>query len=542
MARLLKVRDSVILFAVLLLGAALRLYGLGAKPLWYDEIGFIAHALKELSFMQQPVANYKIPFIILLKAWIGVFGIGAFAVRMLPVFFGIASVFLVYRLGKKIFDAHVALIASFLLSISCFHIYLSRQLKHYSFLVFLVLLSFIYFLDFFERKKTRMLIANLLLNILIVCTHPFGFCIIAVQFIHVICLHRVMDGREVKRWFYFQLPLVLFLGLWAWVLAAEKDYFKAILWWVRQPDLQSLAETFSTFCCGGPRYGLDALDPALFSPSIALPVMRLFGVLLILGLVRIFSQLTKGHQALVVIWLGAPIGFSFLFSRLFFPVYLIKDFLIFLPAFCLIVAKGIYHKRQIFTLPIVALISLLTIAPLMAMYKADINVDWQKAVRFIKDNDFKDDDIVIMATTKEAVSFMYYVSGADKEALKDMLIFGKFEGGRWKESFWYKDHFIITFGIEQDQGEAGDQHSGRGINTMHSLDYITNDFDRKVLQREDVIRSNRQLWLLVSRWEDDANHSAEPLRDKLQTYVKLTLSEKVGGIKIYRFSPATGKN
>jgi len=62
--------------------------GLLQKPLWYDEIGFFAHALKGFDFMLQSVANYKIPYIILLKGWIAVFGMGVFATRLLSVMLG----------------------------------------------------------------------------------------------------------------------------------------------------------------------------------------------------------------------------------------------------------------------------------------------------------------------------------------------------------------------------------------------------------------------------------------------------------------------
>ena len=532
-----KNKSVLILCAVIALGLILRLYNLTAKPLWYDETGFIAHALKGLDFMMHPVAIYKIPYIILLKVWIAVFGIGAFATRLLSVLFGIASIALTYKLGKNLFNAGVGLIASFLLSISSFHIYHSQQVKHYSFLLFLVLLSFVFFIDFLKRKKSGILIVNLLLNILIVCTHPFGISVVLVQLFYVIGIHRSLDRDQLKRWLCFQLPLALFLGLWACVLIAGGAYFKAILWWVRLPTIQSLIDTFRTFSYGGPAYGLSSLEYTSFPPGIAGAMMLAFGIFFIRGFFLTFSQQAKSHQVFAVIWLVVPIVSIFLFSYLFSPVYLIKDFLFFLPAFYLIVAKGIYHKRRWFSLTILVIIFLLNIIPLKTMYSASINVDWQKAVRFIKDNDLKDDDIIIMATTKEVVSFMYFLSNADKAALKDMLIFGKFEGGRWQESFQYKNHFIITFGIEQNQGKAGYRDPDAGLNMMHSLSYITSDFDRKVMQQESIINSNRQIWLLISRWEDDANGSARVLSDKLKMYFELTLINKVGGIKIYRFKP-----
>jgi mannosyltransferase len=531
-----KCKVTLILSAVLMLGAVLRLYGLTAKPLWYDETAFIAHALKDMGFMLHSVANYKMPYIILLKFWIAVFGMGAFAVRILSALFGIASILLVYKLGKSLFNTGTALIASFLLSISCFHIYHSQQVKHYSFFVFLVLLSFIYFIDFLERKKPNVLAFNLLLNVLIVCTHPFGLSVIAAQFLYVICVHRAIDGKQLKKWLFFQLPLVLFLGLWAWILFAGRNNLKAILWWARPPAIQNLIDTFSTFVYGGPAYGLSSLEYVSFPPIITSALMLIFGFFFVRGLVLIFCQQAKSHQAFVVIWLVLPVALSFLFSYLFFPVYLIKNFLIFSPAFYLIVARGIYYGRRLVPGVILAVILLLNIVPLRTMCSAKINVDWEKAVRFVKGHELKVDDIFIIATTKEVVPFMYYLSGADKAALKDLLIFGKFEADRWQESFRYKDHFVITLGSERVAGKDEYRDPGTGLNIMYNSDYIVSDFDKKVMQHEDIIKSHRQIWLLVSAWAGDV-YGSRTLSDRLGTRFKLTLVNEVGGIKIYRFSP-----
>jgi 4-amino-4-deoxy-L-arabinose transferase-like glycosyltransferase len=521
---------------VILLGTILRLYGLTVKPLWYDETGFIAHALKDLGFMSHAVANYKLPYIILLKIWISFFGIGAFATRILSVLLGIASIFLIYQLGKRLFNTSTALIASFLLSISSFHIYHSQQVKHYSLLVFLVLLSFIYLVDFFKGRKSSILLLNLLLNILIVCTHPFGLSIVAVQMLYVLCAHRTIDGKQLKEWFYFQLPLAFFLGLWAWVLFAGRNNLRAILWWVQPPATQNLMDTFSTFIYGGPAYGLSSLEHVSFPPVITGVLMLMFCFFFVRGLVLIFCQEAKSHQVFVVIWLALPIALSFLFSYLFFPVYLIKNFLIFLPAFYLIVARGIAYRRPWISGVILVAVLLLNIVPLRAMFRAKINVDWEKAVHFVKRHEVKDDDIFIIVTTKEIVSFMYYLGGADRAALKDVLIFGKFENNLWQESFQYKDHFIITLGSERYAGKDEYRDFGAGSNILYNSDYIVSDFDKKVMRHEDIIKSHRQIWILISRWAGTV-YDNRVFVDKLNPYYELTLAKEVKGIKIFRFSP-----
>jgi hypothetical protein len=282
-------------------------------------------------------------------------------------------------------------------------------------------------------------------------------------------------------------------------------------------------------------YGLSTLGSVLLPSASAMGIMRVCAVFLILGIFLIFRRQAQGYQAFVLIWLLVPIALSFLFSYLFFPVYLIKDFLIVLPAFYLVLARGIYYKNRAFSLTILAIIFLLHINPLMKMYDASINVDWQKAVRFIKGNDLKDNDIIIMATTKEIVSFMYYLSDADKAALRDILIFGKFENGRWRESFRYKGYSVITLGSERTQVKGKYHDPGFGINKIYKAGYITADFDKKVMQ-EDILNSNRQIWLLISMWAGDAYYS-QAMSDRLKTHFEPTLAEEAGGIKIYRFRP-----
>jgi len=518
------------------LGAALRLYGLTAKPLWYDEIGFFAHALKGFDFMLQSVANYKIPYIILLKGWIAVFGMGVFATRLLSVMLGVASIFLTYQLGKRLFISGPALIAAFLLSISCFDIYHSQQVKHYGLLTVIVLFSFILFLDFFEKKKPGLLIVNLLLNVLAVCTHPFGISAVLIQVFYVIFMRRSIRIGQLKQWLYFQLPLVLFLGLWSWVLFTGRSNFKAILWWSRPPALRGLIDTFSTFIYGGPAYGLSSLENLSFPPGVANALMLIFGFSFARGIFIIMNQKDNSRQKFVVIWLTLPIVLSLVFSYLFFPVYFIKNFLFFLPAFFLIVARGVYYKRKLIPGVILVAVLLLNIVPLRTMYNAKVNVDWEKAVHFVKAHELKADDIFIIATTKEVVSFMYYFADAEQAALKDILIFGKFEANYWQKSFQYRDHLIITLGSERNAGKDGFRDPGPGLNLKYSLDYIMSDFDKEIMRHEDIIRSNRQIWILISQWAGEA-YGSRVFIEKLNMYYKLTFAKELGGINVYRLNP-----
>ncbi len=522
--------------AILLLGLALRLYGLTLKPLWYDEIVFFAHAVKGWDFMFHPVSIYKMPYIILLKSWTAVFGMDIFSARLLSVMLSVTSVILTYYLGRMLFNRKSALIASLFLAISCFDIYHAQQLKHYELLNVLVLSSCICFFAYLEKKKPAALSANVLFNILSVCTHPFGISIVFVQFIYVFCMRREIENRQLRQWRRFQLPLLFFLGIWAMVLCAGKQNFEGILWWSRPPLLRNLIETYTTFVYGGPAYGLSSLEYTVFPVTITVSLMLVFGGLFLRGIFAIAGKGADRRQAFVVIWLVLPLLMSFIFSYLFFPVYFIKNFLFFLPAFYLIVARGACFKRKLASGSLITAILLLNILPLRVMYNAKINVDWKEAVRFIKNNGLSPNDIFVVATTKEVAPFMYYLYDGEQEGIRDVFIFGKFEKNAWQDLFIHKDHIVVALASEKDIDKCAARDPGPGLNKIYRSGYLVSEFDKKFLRNQEIVKSRKPVWVLISKWAGDA-HGKRVFIDKLSKDYKLACSGEPGGVAVYRFVP-----
>src|SRR3990167_4926541 len=83
-------------------------------------------------------------YYILVHYWTKIFGLSEFKLRFFSAIFGIASIYMIFLLGKTIFNEKVGLIAAFILSINHQHIYYSQEARNYSFLVFLALLSAYY--------------------------------------------------------------------------------------------------------------------------------------------------------------------------------------------------------------------------------------------------------------------------------------------------------------------------------------------------------------------------------------------------------------
>lgn len=133
---------------ILLLAIGLRLINLGGRALWYDEAFAVLFAEKGLSAMiygtLTPVAGgaadiHPLLYYSALNVWMHFFGESAFAVRLLSVVFGVATVALIYLLAKTLFDEKTGLIAALINAIAPFHVQYSQETRMYALLGLLLM-------------------------------------------------------------------------------------------------------------------------------------------------------------------------------------------------------------------------------------------------------------------------------------------------------------------------------------------------------------------------------------------------------------------
>jgi len=133
---------------ILLLAIGLRLINLGGRALWYDEAFAVLFAEKGLSAMiygtLTPVAGgaadiHPLLYYSTLNVWMHFFGESAFAVRLLSVVFGAATVALIYLLAKTLFDEKTGLAAALITAIAPFHVQYSQETRMYALLGLLLL-------------------------------------------------------------------------------------------------------------------------------------------------------------------------------------------------------------------------------------------------------------------------------------------------------------------------------------------------------------------------------------------------------------------
>jgi uncharacterized membrane protein len=147
---------TLILIAIILLGTALRFYGLAEESLWTDEIISLNHA-------QQPTFSKVIDSVIaieltppgyylLLSQWIGSFGTSEFSLRFLPALFDIGSIILIFIIGKKLSSTRISLMGALIYATSMLPIVYAQEARHYSMFGFLALLSSLFLIYALQGK------------------------------------------------------------------------------------------------------------------------------------------------------------------------------------------------------------------------------------------------------------------------------------------------------------------------------------------------------------------------------------------------------
>lgn len=156
-------KEISLLSIIIIWGAFLRLYYLGADSLWIDE-GFTITQVNAISKNFLPLLDSgqyinRDLFLPYLLAVIKLFGGDSIeAYRLISVLFGILCIPLAYKIGKEIFHKNVGLIFAFLISFSYWQIAWSRQIRAYVLLEFLVLLTIFFLIKYHQTQKNKFLI------------------------------------------------------------------------------------------------------------------------------------------------------------------------------------------------------------------------------------------------------------------------------------------------------------------------------------------------------------------------------------------------
>lgn len=347
------------IYLIILLGLILRLPLLGGS-FWLDEAAQFLESARPLAQQfdiredfQPPLMHLITFFGIRLGNWFGL-GESEWWLRFLPSLLpGLLTIWATYRLGLKLFSKKIALLASFLLATSSFHIFYSQELRPYSLPALWAILATWQLLELLESKKIKAKIFFIIFSILgLYSSYLYPFLLIA-QFIY-------LWQKKFNRQKMLLLATSIGLGFLPWLpkffeqLQTGQALRKSMPGWeqvVSLPQIKTAVLLPLKFV-----FGLSDLELNLGYVFLSLAVFVPLAYF-------IFLARQKERPALLFFFylLALPLLLSWLVS-FFVPVLQAKRVLFALPLFCLLEAfllvsyqKSKPHLSKIFFTAVVTI-------------------------------------------------------------------------------------------------------------------------------------------------------------------------------------------
>ena len=207
-------KTTFFLIAITFLAFILRWADVNSAALWIDELYCfdIASKTSILEILKTVFhTDLHAPlFFIILHFWMKLVGTSDKALIFLPVLFSTLSVPVGYFLSKKLFNEKTAVIFSIFNTISALEIYYAQELKFYSLLPILGLISVYCFLKIVQEFDIKNAIYLFLANTIIVYTFNAGVFFVAAEFIVGLAYLLIKKGKKFKNYLYSFVATTIF--------------------------------------------------------------------------------------------------------------------------------------------------------------------------------------------------------------------------------------------------------------------------------------------------------------------------------------------
>jgi uncharacterized membrane protein len=191
-------RETYVLGALIVLAAALRLPTLGLSSFWLDEAA-AGIVVSQPSLGDVSEAIWKIEgnpplYYVLDWAWAKVGGTGDVSLRLISAISGIATVPVVFAIGRRAVSSTTGLVAAALTATSPFLLYYSQENRPYALLVLLSALSLLFLQRLLADRATKDLVWWAVFAAAAMATHYFAVFLVVPEAILV--LYRVGRSRR----------------------------------------------------------------------------------------------------------------------------------------------------------------------------------------------------------------------------------------------------------------------------------------------------------------------------------------------------------
>jgi len=361
-----------ILSAITVVGAALRFYGLDIQSLWYDEIASWnqsrATSITELFNTMRD--NVHPPgWVVIIHLSRSLIGDSEVALRLPSAIAGVASIPLIYALGKKLFSYQVGLIAAALMSIFWAPIYYSQESRAYAILILLSIATIYYLTKLTSEIETENTQISTVIIYILLCTacsyiHYSGLLLIVLQGIWAAVSFRQSAKALTILIAIYVVQILLYLP---WLFELLKDIDRQEFW---VNEISNPGQVLNFFFFKGS--SSDALVSVLLLSIVALMIL----IALIGAMSKSYKakvRITKSNTVLLLMLFSVPYIAFYIKSLISSPILIPRYILVSLPAAYLLVAIGI---NRLFQNQTKALNSIIVLIVSVGIWNLVFNLDY----------------------------------------------------------------------------------------------------------------------------------------------------------------------
>lgn len=323
-----------ILLSIMILGTWLRFKGLIFNDHWLDELysaDFSNPARSFNSMLKITLEDVHPPvYQILLWVWYKLFGFTEYTGRSLSAIIGIAGIYVIYLLGKELFNKYVGLYASLLVSINIFLINYSQETRSYSLFFLLVMLSYMYLSKVLHNPSKKNILLYWVFTIIMFYTHYFSFFLVAIQAV-VFLVYTVQFAEDKKK--------LYIISFWTAVL-----FIVSILPLVPYILAHIHGEGLGSLNVPSPFFFVSYLI-SYFGKNIF--IIFLGGALSLIYLIRGKTLTTKEKFSLILLLIWIILGYLLPYLKSIFssPLLSPRYTIVMIPAILLIASYGFWRVK-----------------------------------------------------------------------------------------------------------------------------------------------------------------------------------------------------
>ena len=324
-------KDFILPLLVVLAAAALRFFQLGFFSMWFDEAysWHLANQSVRRIIELARIDNTPPVYHILLHFWLKLGAESDFAVRLLPAAFGIASIWMTYKLGDLLYGRKIGITAAIISAVSFQLVHYSQENRMYSLQVLLGVVSTYYFLLGLRKGGYVNWSVWILANAVNFYNHLFTVLLVFAQWLFYISFFKE-HRKHLPCWFAANVILLLLYLPWAAVIVKQVGVIQGSYWVLPAAPLEILKAGFHLIG------GTDLGNNYVLAGILNLPFLTAGAA----GLYLIFKTRKENRGILLPLLFFAPMIVVYFISIGRQSLFYYRYFVFLLPYLHLIFAVG----------------------------------------------------------------------------------------------------------------------------------------------------------------------------------------------------------